>query len=199
MNDELISLIKTNFILSHGNIRLKTKSNNSTTHTCGVRSVGRHDEFSRSIARECDEMDKGTGNPNPDWNWIQKIHYWRWIPWIRIVFQIRINGTVKQKLDCVNPNPDLLKGTHPRNLIDCFGLGVGYLNYLVVPGVGIFEFLLVPVTTNHLLGWGISIIFDLTFLPGGREFNRFLENVKSLPYAQPPSHPVPGPGGGGGA
>ena len=40
-----------------------------------------------------------------------------------------------------------------------------------------------PVTTNHFLGWGILVIFDLTFLPGGRKFNSdFLENVKSLPY-----------------
>ena len=30
---------------------------------------------------------------------------------------------------------------------------------------------------------GISVIFDLTFLPGGREFDsNSLENVKSLPY-----------------
>ena len=41
-----------------------------------------------------------------------------------------------------------------------------------------------PMTTNHFLGWGISVIFDLTFLPGGRAFYiNFLENVKSLPYA----------------
>lgn len=32
-------------------------------------------------------------------------------------------------------------------------------------------------------GEGISVIFDLTFLPGGREFDsNSLENVKSLPY-----------------
>ena len=52
-------------------------------------------------------------------------------------------------------------------MIDRFGPGVGHLNYLVVPGVGMIEFL----TTNHLLGWGISVIFDLAFLPGGREFD----------------------------
>ena len=52
--------------ISHRNIRLKTNSNNSTTHTCGVLSVGRHDEFPKSIARECSEMDKGTENPNLD-------------------------------------------------------------------------------------------------------------------------------------
>ena len=37
---------------------------------------------------------------------------------------------------------------------------------------------------------GISVIFDLTFLPGGREFDsNFLENVKSPPYA--PCTPPP--------
>ena len=58
------------------------------------------------------------------------------------------------------------------------------MNYLAVPGVGIFEFLFVPVTTNHFLGWGISVIFDLTFLPGGREFDsNFLENVRVKNYS----------------
>ena len=41
-------------------------SNNSTTRTCGVQSVGRHDEFPSSIGRERDEMDEGTENPNTD-------------------------------------------------------------------------------------------------------------------------------------
>ena len=60
------------------------------------------------------------------------------------------------------------------------------LQYLAVPGVGIFEFLFVPVTTNNFPGWGITVIFDLTFLPGGREFDsNFLENVKPPPYALP--------------
>ena len=68
-------------------------------------------------------------------------------------------------------------------MIDRFGPGVGHLNYLAVPGVGIFEFL----TTNHFLGWGISVIFDLAFMPGGREFDIvFCENVKIPPYAPPP-------------
>ena len=71
------------------------------------------------------------------------------------------------------------------------GRGVGHLKYLAVLGVGIFEFLFVPETTNHFLGWGISVIltshhFDLTFLPRGREFySNFLENVEILPYAPP--------------
>ena len=56
-------------------------------------------------------------------------------------------------------------------MIDRFDPGIAHLNYLAVPGVGIFEFLFVPVTTNHLPGWEISVIFDLTFLPGGREFD----------------------------
>ena len=39
---------------------------------------------------------------------------------------------------------------------------------------------------NHLPGWEISVIFDLTFLPRGWEFDSiFLENVKSPPYAPP--------------
>ena len=72
-------------------------------------------------------------------------------------------------------------------MINRFGPGLGHLNYLAVLGIGIIEFLVVPVTTNYFLGWGISVIFDLTFLPGGREFySNFLENVKSLPYALPP-------------
>ena len=60
------------------------------------------------------------------------------------------------------------------------------MNYLAVPGVGIFEFLFVPVTTIHFLGWGISVIFDLTFFPRGREFDsNFWENVKIPPYPPP--------------
>ena len=64
---------------------------------------------------------------------------------------------------------------------DRFGLGighlnylavlvVGHLNYLAVPGIEIFEFLFVPVTINHFPGWGIAVIFYLTFLPRGRKF-----------------------------
>ena len=42
----------------------------------------------------------------------------------------------------------------------------------------------VPMTTNHYPGWGISVIFHLTFIPRGREFDiNFLENVKIPPYA----------------
>ena len=57
---------------------------------------------------------------------------------------------------------------------------------LAVPAEGIFEFLLVPVTTNDFPGWGISVICDPTFMPGGRKFcSNFLKNVKSPPYAPP--------------
>ena len=56
-------------------------------------------------------------------------------------------------------------------MIDRFDPGIAHLNYLAVPGVGIFEFLFVPVTTNQLPGWEISVIFQLAFLPGGREFD----------------------------
>ena len=80
-------------------------------------------------------------------------------------------------------------------LIDRFGPGVGHLNSLAVPGVGIFEFLFVPVTTNHFPGWEIQLYFYLTFLPGGREFHsNFLANVKIPPYA--PSPPIPPPPAG---
>ena len=53
------------------------------------------------------------------------------------------------------------------------------------PGVGKFEFLFVPVTTNHFTGWGIPVIFDVTFLLRGREFySNFLENVKIPPRGE---------------
>ena len=81
-------------------------------------------------------------------------------------------------------------GAQGGDLIDHFGPGVEHLNYVAVPGVGIFEFLFVPETPNHFLGWGISVILDLTFLPGGREFDSiFWENVKVPPYAPPPATP----------
>ena len=56
-----------------------------------------------------------------------------------------------------------------------------------IPRVRICEFLFVPVTTNHFPGGKFQLgIFDLTFLPGGREFDsNFLENVKIPPYAPP--------------
>ena len=49
------------------------------------------------------------------------------------------------------------------DLIDHFGPWVGHLNYLAV---GMFEFLFVPVTTNHFLGCGISVYSTSHFCPG---------------------------------
>ena len=77
--------------------------------------------------------------------------------------------------------------------MDRFGPGVGHLNYPAVPGVGIFQFLQ---TFDHksFPGVGISVIFDLTFLLGGKEFySNFLENVKSPPPMPrlPPPPPYP--------
>ena len=78
-----------------------------------------------------------------------------------------------------------------RYLIDRFGPGVGHLNYLAVPEVGVFEVLFMPVTTNHLPGWGIPVIFDLTFLPRGSAFDsNFLEMSNPCPM---PCFPLPPP------
>ena len=38
-------------------------------------------------------------------------------------------------------------------LIDRFGPGIEHLNYLAVSGVGIVQFLFVPVTINYFMGW----------------------------------------------
>ena len=68
--------------------------------------------------------------------------------------------------------------------------GVGHLNYLADPGLGIFEVLFVPMTTNHFPGWGISVIFDLKFLPGDRDFgSNFFEKcqIPALCTASPPA------------
>ena len=73
-------------------------------------------------------------------------------------------------------------------MINRFGPGVGHLNYLAVPGVGIFEFLFMPLTTNHFPGWGISVIFDLTFLPEGREFYGIFFKKMSNPSPMPFQH-----------
>ena len=58
---------------------------------------------------------------------------------------------------------------------------VGHLNYLAVLGAGIFEFLFVPVATNHFPGWGISVIFDLTFFPKVGNFTAIFWKM-SNPY-----------------
>ena len=49
---------------------------------------------------------------------------------------------------------------------DRFGPGVGHLNYLALLGVGIFEFLFVPVTTNHFLGGEFQLYLTSHFCPG---------------------------------
>ena len=56
-------------------------------------------------------------------------------------------------------------------MIDRFGPGVGHLNYLAVPGVGIFEFLFVAVTTNHFPGGEFQLCLTSHFCPGGGEFD----------------------------
>ena len=68
--------------------------------------------------------------------------------------------------------------------------GVGNLNYHAVPGVGIFEFLFVPVTTNHFPGWGISVTLTSHFCLGVGYFTAIFGNVKCLPYT-PPAPPPP--------
>ena len=44
--------------------------------------------------------------------------------------------------------------------------GLGHLNYLAVPGGGIFEFLFVPVTTNHFPGGEFQLYLTSHFCPG---------------------------------
>ena len=76
-------------------------------------------------------------------------------------------------------------------MIDRFSPGVGHLNFLAVAGVGISEFFVCVRDHKSFLGLGNLVIFDLTFLPGGREFDsNLLENVKIPPYAPPPT-PLP--------
>ena len=70
-------------------------------------------------------------------------------------------------------------------LINCFGPGVGHLNYLAVPGVGIFEFLFVPVTTNHFTGGEFQLYLTPHFCPGvGNLTAIFWKMSKSRPMPQ---------------
>ena len=74
-------------------------------------------------------------------------------------------------------------------MINRFGPGVGHLNYLAGPGVLIFEFLFVPVTSNHFLGWGISVYLTSHFSPGvGNLTAIFGKMSKShcMPHLPPP-------------
>ena len=63
------------------------------------------------------------------------------------------------------------------------------LDYLAVPGVEIFEFLFMPVTTNHFPGWEISVVFNLS---SGMEFYKITNSnprpMPRLPAPPPPSH-----------
>ena len=76
-------------------------------------------------------------------------------------------------------------------LIDRFGPEVGHLNYLAVPGVGDIWIFVRACDYKSFPRRGISVTFDLKFLPCGREFDsNFLENVNIPPYAPPPPHPA---------
>ena len=44
-----------------------------------------------------------------------------------------------------------------RDIGQGFGQGVGHLNYLAVPGVGIFEFFFRAPEHKHFPGWGIQL------------------------------------------
>ena len=69
-------------------------------------------------------------------------------------------------------------------MIDRFGPGVGHLNYLAVPGVRIFEFLSVPVTTNHFLGRGFQLYLTSHFCLG-------VGNLTAIFWKMSKSHPIP--------
>ena len=60
----------------------------------------------------------------------------------------------------VKPARGVGGGAQGGLLIDRFGPLVGHLNFLAVLGIGISEFLFVPVTTNHFLGWEIQLQTD---------------------------------------
>ena len=64
-------------------------------------------------------------------------------------------------------------GTQSGILIDRFG-----------PGVGIFEFLFVPVTTNHFPGWGIQLYLTSHFCPG-------VGNLTAIFWKMSKSRPLP--------
>ena len=74
---------------------------------------------------------------------------------------------------------DKLALAHGRSLWP----GVGYLNYLAVPGDRDIRLFFMPVTTNHFPGWGISVIFDLTFFAQGKEIlHQFFFKKRSNPH-----------------
>ena len=66
-------------------------------------------------------------------------------------------------------------------MIDGFGPAVGHLNYLAVPGVGIFEFLYLPVTRNQFLGLEFQLYLTSHFCPGvGNLTAIFLKMIGAL-------------------
>ena len=70
-------------------------------------------------------------------------------------------------------------------MIDRFGPGVGHLNYLAVPGVGIFELLFVPVTTNHFPVGEFQLYLTSPFCPGVGNLAAIVWKMsKSLPMIQ---------------
>ena len=69
-------------------------------------------------------------------------------------------------------------------MIDRFGPGVGHLNYVAVPGVGIFEFLFVPVTTNHFPGGEFQLYLTSHFCPG-------VGNLTAICWKMSKSRPMP--------
>ena len=64
--------------------------------------------------------------------------------------------------------------------------GVGHLNYLAVPGVGIFEFLFVPVTTNHFPDGEFKLYLTSHFCPG-------VGNLTAIFWKMSKSRPIPCP------
>ena len=62
--------------------------------------------------------------------------------------------------------------------------GVGHLNYLAVPGVGIFEFLFVLMTTNHFPGGEFQLYLNSHFCPG-------VGNLTAIFWKMSKSHPMP--------
>ena len=77
------------------------------------------------------------------------------------------------------------------------GIGQGF-DQLLQPGgraFELFEFLFVPMSTNHFPGWGISVIFELTFFPEVENFTaifRKMSNPRPMPRLSPKPPPLIG-------
>ena len=76
-------------------------------------------------------------------------------------------------------------------MINRFGPGVGHLNYLAVPGGGIFEVLFVPVTTNYFPGWEIQLYLTSHFCLGVGNWTAIFGKCQNPAYAPPPLSPPP--------